>query len=310
MNMPEEHDHSPPVQTTDGERVSTVIGDRVCIACGFNLTGQPVVKESTYNLFIARCPECGGVASMQEYPVLGKWANRWATLAAALWLAVLFGVFFGMGVGFFATSMGTAQTVADSAGRAIVLEWIDTPSGQQALEKLRERTSNPTATLGRWSHIDTQWWNAQNGWEILQKQGGWRKVIVQPAIAFWSAILVVGALGGVVLSVALLHLPKRRLMLYVLIPIAIAATFQSLFVTQAITSPMFGTAVRDVALKLVAPVTMASTDVFAYIGLIFGAVIGRSIARGLVIALLPPRMRSAMSFLWIAEGKKPPKTTP
>ena len=47
-------------------------GDRVCIACGFNLCGQRIVREPRYNLLIARCPECGQAATLQEYPLLGR----------------------------------------------------------------------------------------------------------------------------------------------------------------------------------------------------------------------------------------------
>lgn len=309
MTPADDHAAREPMQTADGERVSTVVGDRLCIKCGFNLTGQPVMKESTYNLFIARCPECGTVASMQEYPALGKWANRWAAMAAALWLAVIIAGMAGLGVSFFATSVASTQVVSDSASRAIILEWVETPSGHKALEDFRARNSNPTAILTRRHPIDMKWWSAQDGWKVLTKQGGWRAIVLKPAISFSSVVLIIGAIGGVLLSVAMLHVPRPRLVLYLLLPVAVATAFQSIFITQITLSPIFGTTVRDVALQLVARATMATTDVFAYIGLVVGALVGRSIARAMVMALLPPRMRSSLSFLWIAAGKKPPKTT-
>lgn len=309
MTHPEDRAAQEPVQSPDGARVSTVIGDRLCIECGFNLTGQPVMKESTYNLFIARCPECGAVASMQEYPVLGKWANRWASLAAALWLGVIFAGVFGLGAAFFATSVASTQAAADSVSRAIILEWTDTPSGQKALASIRERRNDPNAIINRWNPIDMAWWSSQNGWDVLQKHGGWRQIVLSPAISIWSATMVIGGVGGVVLSVAMLHIRRRRLTLYMLLPIAVAAVFQILFITQAML-PTFGMTVRNIAFQLIAPATMTTTDVFAYIGLIVGVMIGRSVARWLVAAMLPPRMRSSLSFLWISAGKMPPKTTP
>lgn len=88
------------------ERVSTLVGDRLCIGCGFNFAGQPVVREPHYKMLIVRCPECGTVASLQEFPVLGKWASRFGSILAAAWLlAMLFlmlgtaGAIFGMSVG-------------------------------------------------------------------------------------------------------------------------------------------------------------------------------------------------------------------
>ncbi|MCW5767408.1 MAG: hypothetical protein KIT19_01890 [Phycisphaeraceae bacterium] len=85
------------------ERVSVLVGDRLCVSCGFNLAGQSVVREPHYRMLIVRCPECATAASLQEYPVLGKWANRWGgVLAAGMILLTLLlalgtaGTIFGM----------------------------------------------------------------------------------------------------------------------------------------------------------------------------------------------------------------------
>lgn len=293
-------------------RVSTVVGDRLCVACGFNLTGQPVFKESVYNLFIVRCPECGAVASLQEYPMLGKWANRWAALAAALWFAVIGAGVFGLGVSFFASSAAGTAVAADSASRAIIMEWVGAPSGQGALEKVRKTSGDPNRILTGWSSMDTTWWDSQNGWAVLKRHGGWRKIVIGPVISILAGTLVAGVVGGVILSVAMLHVPRRRLTLSMLLPIAVAAAFQAIFYTNVTTSyaGAWGFTVRDAAAHLIAPATMTTTDAFAYIGLVIGAVIGRSVVRGLARAMLPPRMRSSLSFLWIAAGKEPPKATP
>jgi hypothetical protein len=76
-------------------RVSVLVGDRFCATCGFNLVGQTVVREPHYNMLMVRCPECGTPAAMQEYPLLGRWANRWArVLAVAM---ILFMTMFTIG---------------------------------------------------------------------------------------------------------------------------------------------------------------------------------------------------------------------
>ncbi len=71
------------------ERIAIVSGDRVCGSCGFNLHGQHVVREEHYAMLMIRCPECGQVASLHEYPVLGAWARRLGMVLAALWLFVM-----------------------------------------------------------------------------------------------------------------------------------------------------------------------------------------------------------------------------
>jgi hypothetical protein len=51
---------------TQGDvRISTLIGDRLCIKCGYNLVGQPIMRETHYDMLILRCPECATVASVQ-----------------------------------------------------------------------------------------------------------------------------------------------------------------------------------------------------------------------------------------------------
>ncbi|MHC4949188.1 MAG: hypothetical protein ACYTG1_13185, partial [Planctomycetota bacterium] len=99
----------PPLPTEREERVSVLVGDRLCIGCGYNLTGQPVLREPHYRLLIVRCPECATVAGLQEYPVLGRWANRWAALVAALWFVVLLAFAFGSSASLFGMSIVSGE---------------------------------------------------------------------------------------------------------------------------------------------------------------------------------------------------------
>ena len=64
--------------------VSTVMSDRVCVSCGYNLIGQSVVREPHYGMLITRCPECGVYAGLQEFPLTGIWARRLGFAFAAI----------------------------------------------------------------------------------------------------------------------------------------------------------------------------------------------------------------------------------
>src|SRR5688572_5228275 len=98
--------HSQP----EGEvRVSVLMGDRLCAACAYNLTGQTIVREPHYKLLIVRCPECATVASVQEYPLLGRWAVRWAMVLAGIWFLVLVAMWIASGATVFGFSLGTAE---------------------------------------------------------------------------------------------------------------------------------------------------------------------------------------------------------
>ena len=49
-----------------------------------------------------------------------------------------------------------------------------------------------------------------------------------------------------------------------------------------------------------------ATLAFALLPLVAGMFLGRPIVRGLVRALLPPRLRGALALLWTVEGLSPP----
>ncbi|MEZ6164498.1 MAG: hypothetical protein R3B67_08695 [Phycisphaerales bacterium] len=61
--------------------------------CGFNLYGQSVTREEHYGLAIARCPECGTVAALQQYPVMTHWVNRFRLIIGGIYIVLLLGMF-------------------------------------------------------------------------------------------------------------------------------------------------------------------------------------------------------------------------
>ena len=90
-------------------RISVVTGDRLCARCAYNLTGQLVTREPHYGLLIVRCPECATVASIQEYPLLGRWANRWGAVLAVVCLIFLLGMWLASSAATFGWTLGTAE---------------------------------------------------------------------------------------------------------------------------------------------------------------------------------------------------------
>ena len=68
-----------------------VTGDRICVHCGYNLFGQEIFREEHYSMLVVRCPECATIASVQDNPLVSRWASRWGAVLAALWFVVVFG---------------------------------------------------------------------------------------------------------------------------------------------------------------------------------------------------------------------------
>jgi hypothetical protein len=163
---------SAPEHTAREQRVSTVTGDRLCTTCSYNLVGQMVLREPHYGLLIVRCPECGTVASVQEYPLLGRWANRWGAVLAALYFIFLLGMWpassgtiAGMAVGIaeeatysygrYLTDLQAAeeQAAAASAGQPPPAPppLPAMPGGRQITRTRRRRSPTPADGGGPWT---------------------------------------------------------------------------------------------------------------------------------------------------------------
>lgn len=127
-------DPPPSPALTADQRVSTLVGDRLCVTCGFNLTSQTVVREPHYRMLIVRCPECATIASLQEFPLLGRWAARWGALLAALWLLVMILFTLGTAGAIFGISLGVSREACGPVARLISTEYSNFTKAQQEAE--------------------------------------------------------------------------------------------------------------------------------------------------------------------------------
>lgn len=129
------------------QRVSVLVGDRLCVSCGFNLHGQHVVREPKYSMLMVRCPECGTVASLQEFPLLGKWMARWAALLAVIWLLLLLGLTLGTAGATYGLSRGVVSTTVGPVVREITRRHGEWYRSTQEAEAQRAREAAETAAL-------------------------------------------------------------------------------------------------------------------------------------------------------------------
>ena len=80
--------HADGFSRTTLPRLGVITGDRSCHACGFNLRGQPIVREQHYDMVMVRCPECAAVAPLLDYPRYSHWARRLWAFVALLWMSL------------------------------------------------------------------------------------------------------------------------------------------------------------------------------------------------------------------------------
>ncbi len=295
--------------TTSGreERVSALVGDRLCTKCGYNLTGQPVVREPHYRMLIVRCSECATVASVQEYPLLGRWVGRWAMLAAAMWFAA--STVFLLATG--GTIFGFGTAIVETASRPLALT-----IAEHHLAWLKEQDPDSLGPQLQWqltagpqlyASLDPNWWATQDPAALLAEAGGWRGAVDWSALGFWGWLSVWILAAGCFWAVLLAHLRRKWLVLFSLLPVGIASLFAiAIYVGDPTAVAGWATA-TTVAEQQLGPIFCELSIAFALIPLNLGLIFGRPFTRLLIRALLPPRLRSSLALLWTTDGLDPPR---
>ncbi len=289
------------------QRVSVLIGDRLCTRCGFNLHGQLIVREWRYGMLIARCPECAEVAAVQEYPSLGKWANRWAALLAAVWMLILLAGGIGVGAGTFGFTMGATFAGSEGLTRAISDAYMNHLRDAGPVDA---QTAQALQYGYYWQGIPAEWWAAQDAEGLLRSHGGLRGLVLPTSLMVWAPEMIVLFAMGCAGSVALLHMRRGRMALIGLAPFALTAALGGVFLTGALGGAAGPTAGADsLALRMVAPVLIPTGVVIGWASFTAGLMVGRPLARWAARAMLPPRQRHALGRLWIADGLESPRTS-
>ena len=268
-------------------------GDRLCSGCGYSLVHQPILREPTYGLLIVRCPECGVVAPLQEYPMLGRWATRLAAIGAAAWLAVLLGVLAASTL-----AITVSGFIAWESGRSTTIDTLE--------ELVRDETGMDIA--GGYPPPEFAAWCAAEGMPAIARR------MIESADGAWSvpgvAVNALGfvpfpLLGGLALSVLLLHRrPATAAALGLIVTMGIAGLILWFNVRAEAASGFIRS--RDVAFlavgwRIVLVGMLLNATVFAV-----ACVFGRSITRWLIRLAVPPRMRGSLAFLWLADDLPPP----
>lgn len=310
--------------TTDGPtltevRLTTLRGDRLCINCGFNLQGQVVVREPVYGMVMVRCPECSTPASLQEYPLLGKWPGRIAALLAAAWLLMLIGGLLASAGISFGMTEGVVQTGSQKLATSISQKFADwyATADEKAKVGFKSQWGGGAGPIpvGAYTYIDNAWWDGLDKRTLITSVGGVTKAIDPHASEPLIGAFVAGLSMGFVWSVLLLGLRRSRLLGLGLLVVAIAFGFEliwgSLFQDRMGSRWSSGILwANDAAGRLLSPYLVAAGLSTVLAGMFVGLWTGRPLVRWLARLLLPPRLVSALSILWIAEGKPLPKPRP
>lgn len=279
------------------QRVSVLVGDRLCIKCGYNLVGQSVVREPHYQMLIVRCPECGTVASLQEYPLLGHWANRWAALLAAMWFALMMLIVLGGGAAIFGFSFNAAWDASATFNTYVALRY------QKHFEELARAQGQTTPNF---SYTEmTKWYQEQDFDAMFREAGGWATGVNWSALFLWAPGSICIFAIGCMVAVASLRANRTK---YVVAGMIMAAAFMYcyLFAYLPWQNQQAYWYWNDSITRIGTPMLGLSLVIGA-VALGLGVLLGRKVVRGLLRILLPPRLLQSLATLWIIDGLQPPR---
>jgi hypothetical protein len=311
----------PPDAPSPPERVAQIGGDRLCARCGYTLRGQTVEREPHYGLLIARCPECGTPAALQEYPALAASAGRLRVLGLLVFLAAilaLLGVHIGVQAGSVAAfraragfteeinaawrSHVGAVRAAGGDAYANAPQWVE-----QWLD------ANRLPQPGNWVYIDAAWWDNADQRAILGSDSLVLAIASAVPLSVWVIFSVLAALLGAAWSIMLLQRSRPQVLLMMAVPMGLTALI-TVVSSSSIGGPWTTTgwvpANELVREGLVPTRSLVLGTAHGLACCWIGVWFGRSAARGLARALVPPELRGPLAILWFRDGLTPPRGAP
>ncbi len=297
-------------QPVNSVSVSALEGDRPCVTCGFNLIGQSITREPHYGLLIARCPECGSVAPLLEYPAVSKWTRRVVGVLAALWLVLLVGVTVGTGAAMFGITMAGSVEASEAFARAIEFEYSQetkgaSSAGTPAIAPVYGPSLPPRVMVmgGLGSAAPADWVKQQDLSARFRAWGGWGPLLNEYGVLL-IPLAIVSVIAGVFLGITMLHMRGWRLALLGLLPLAVYVAFH--LIARAGRGPQWHSPAENAALAFLLPRIVGSGFVIALVLMTIAVLAARPLARGFIRLMLPARLRVPLGPLWEADGLPPP----
>ena len=263
--------------------------DTFCTGCFYNLHGQVVTIDERLGFPICRCPECGrfhpaGVGVTAS----SVWVRRWATSGLFVWVMIVLtgtiGILFAMG------GMSAASVEAFTDGTYV------TPQGLPLNQNFNN--GNVTYTTNGSKSIVA---NPKYAYVLRPWHGGDENRPGVDAMLVFSAIsLALGLFAGVLLVTLLWHWPRYRYFMCGLLPM-----IPCLFLAVIYSNNDSYQYIRAASIE-----HFAAQTAIQIVGLLTGVAVGRAVSRTIIRAVIPPKPRQALAFLWKVDGKKLPVDQP
>ena len=283
------------VSTPKSTPRETLIGDRACAHCMHPLMGSAIEREPTTGLLYVRCVECGAASALMEYPVATPWVQRMKSVVATGLVATAIAMLLVL-----AAIVGGLTTGAAMSGASL--------SAQDVYDTftLQNPPSADDKSRGTWDPANTAWLDSPAGAEAIA-QSRWSADALLP----FTTILALGGIAAVpfalLIGVACMRWAATRRVLLVVLTAGIGWIVVVGPARLLAASGRFQANWRDTVLE-------ANYLHFAYLGgLMFCglcalcALIAPSVASVVFRAILPPRDRQLVAWIWEWRGKPVPR---
>ena len=278
------------------EQIGTVEMDRYCTGCGYNLRQQAIRRETTTRLLMCKCPECGtfepantlttATRSWFRYLVVMVWL-----LWFVIWLTLVGWSVFGV--------TGLAVVSGDLRRGWVDIENVDLNLLYENEGVVQYRNELAQEQQGHSSAGAPRYYYGSNAYEL-------RPMRDEDPLILTLMILMSAAIGAVMTTITAVAMPHWRRWGYVCFavgwPMISILIFHGLIWRENYNWRMVTVDLMNWHMK-----TAISIEVIAIVGGLVAVWLGRPVARGLIRVIIPPKRRGAFAYLWLADGKTPPK---
>lgn len=314
----------PPKSSPLNDRVGEILGYRLCDNCGFQLMGTPVVREPSYGLLLARCPECGHVHPASEPPQDSKRRSAFAHLASLGLIALKLGVLVLIATIFIESR--ESFNINASGGYTFKVRSAYDQYFAELVEKTGDITkayaqegfnfgtgSTPPARPSTYNYIGTAWW--QDNRERLLREAGGPFMALTPYTVFAMANLPFVFFLTAPIMVLMTPRSSRWVLALLLTLVGLIAAAWPLIVSAyGLATPYspqyypFYTA-DPIIMHQLQPTIIALYASGSVFSAALAALFARPLARLVVRGFLRPELRGPFVELWTTAGLNPPRLT-
>jgi len=272
--------------------VGVVELDRYCSGCGYNLRQQAVRRETATSLLMCKCPECGTFEPANTLTTATRsWFRLFVGVFWMLWLVAWLGLIAG--------SVSSVTGLAVVSGE-IRRNWIEIEHVDMNTLVDNDALKNYRAAENGSNNISPSYYYSSNVLTL-------RDISDDDYLVAAIFLALAAAIGAVMTTITLVTMPHWRRWGYVCFalgwPAIVIVIFHG-FIWRV-----------DYSWRLVTidymkwHLAMAiSVEGLAIAAGLLAVWLGRPVSRGIVRLIIPPKRRGVFAYLWLVDGKTPPKT--